>query len=567
MSQLPTAHAAQSFGARRIDYFAVGGQVIGSDPRAAAAERRIQDEDGMLHEVRLLEREAPVDAGDAATVLRVQSGPDRRSSPVAIVDHTNGSWTRCAPDAMSILARSGVTRAFNWWMSLLAFVLVAGLVVWPEIHSFLTEVNAGLMANVPAFNIFTEIAVRAPGLDAWRLELGLPLPVFDLIASTGLIPMNQLTEWGLGLGAAILAVLAFTARSWRLVYVPVLGFYALLAGGILNSPDASLAVLGVAATVFLVGGFVNRLRDASRFNARVERLAEHVLRNPPQEAVMASAAPEPEAVIAPTAAAASTLRETSDEDALTGEAESVVEAEAETEAEGSADAAPAGEEAANGEAAAPPPAPAEAEAEAAEELPAEAGTQTGAETEAEREAGDAGMIAAEDDASQTPSPAAEADESKDEDLPDEAALAAARAAAAAETGDAETSGAPSPSLAETPARPAAIPVSDTLEDDRTMPVAPPPPMPGPATEMRGAETPAAADAPQAADSAEAPQAPATPAAEVETPAPAAPADDPILADTDDPMVAAEGLDPYAPGAMHEDESGEAADGGDDDERR
>ena len=300
MSLLPTAHAGQSFGARRIDFYTVSGEVSASDDGTG----RVTDTDGMTHDVRLLERSNALAPGDTASVLRVQAGPNRRSRPTAIINHTRGTWMRASPEATTLLARSGVTRSFNWWLSVLVLAAVAIASVWPAIHGFLTEVNGGLMASIPAFDVFAEISVFLPALGGWRLETALPGGLIDGIASLGFVPMDQLTEWGLALGAGLLVLLTFLGRSWRLIYVPALGAFALAAGVILGSSLPTLSIIGGGIAFFMLGGLVNRIRDGGRFNARVARLAEHALRNPPQEGVRASDGPDGSAIAAGIAASA-----------------------------------------------------------------------------------------------------------------------------------------------------------------------------------------------------------------------------------------------------------------------
>ena len=302
MSLLPTAHAGQAYGARRIDFFTVSGEVSRSDD----ATGRIRDDDGMDHDIRLAEHTSALAPGDSATILRVQAGPNRRSRPVAIVNHSRETWLRAAPDATSLLARSGITRAFNWWLSVLLLALTALASVWPLLHAFLTEMNGAMMSGVPAYSVLGELDAYAPALAGWRLENALPSGLLDAIAALGVVPMDQLTEWGLALGATALAAIAYGARSWRLLYVPVFAGFAIMAGVILGGPGATLALIGGAVLLFLAGGLFNRIRDAGRFNARVERLSEHVLRNPPQESVRTAdvgAADEAAAALAGTGAA------------------------------------------------------------------------------------------------------------------------------------------------------------------------------------------------------------------------------------------------------------------------
>jgi len=301
MSLLPTAHAGQSYGSRRIDFFTVSGQVSSSD----ASTGRVTDPDGLEHDVKLIEQSNAFAPGDSATIVRVQSGPNRRSRPVAIVNHSRGVWMRAAPDATAILARSGVTRSFNWWLSIMAMVLTATVAIWPTLHVFLTEVNAGMMAGIPAFSVYDEILARVPGLADWRLETALPTGIADAIAGLGFIAMDQLTALSVFAVSALLAILAFSSRSWRLLYIPAFAAFSLIAGAMFGAAETSLIILAGGLALYLAGGLVNRIRDSGRLNARVERLAEHVMRNPPQEEVRSADMPATAAVA--TAAAATVL--------------------------------------------------------------------------------------------------------------------------------------------------------------------------------------------------------------------------------------------------------------------
>ncbi|MBO6765498.1 hypothetical protein [Maricaulis sp.] len=339
MSLLPTAHAGQAFGARRIDFFTISGEVKQAD----GSTGQLRDDDGMDHDVRLAEASNALTPGDSATILRVQAGPNRRSRPAALINHTRETWVRTTPDATTLLARSGVTRGFNWWLSVLLLALTALAAVWPTLHAFLTEMNGGMMAGIPAFSIMDEVLAFAPGLAGWRLEASLPAGLLDAIASLGFVPMDQLTEWGIALGGSALALIAYLARSWRLLYVPAFAAFAVMAGAIFGGVGATLALIGGAVLLFLAAGFFNRVRDAGRFNARVERLAGHVLRNPPQESVRGNDAGGVAAAAATAAVAATALADTG------------VEAEDDTEAAADdAEAAEPADDAANGEAEAGP---------------------------------------------------------------------------------------------------------------------------------------------------------------------------------------------------------------------
>ena len=530
MSLLPTAHAGQSYGSRRIDFFTVSGQVSASNANTG----RVTDPDGLEHDVKLIEQSTAFAPGDSATIVRVQSGPNRRSRPVAIVNHSRGVWMRAAPDATSILARSGVTRSFNWWLSILAMVLTATVAVWPTLHVFLTEVNAGMMAGIPAFSVYDELLTRAPGLADWRMETALPAGITDAIAGLGLIAMDQLTALSVFSLSALIAILAFASRSWRLLYVPAFAAFSLIAGAMFGGAETSLIILAGGLALYLAGGLVNRIRDSGRLNARVERLAEHVMRHPPQEEVRSADMPSTAAVASAAAATALAVDDTpavAEPDAAdleTAEAEiaepvepaaedatasaaseavepeiaepeiaelETVEAEAvEAEAVETAATTPEGETASSDPVEeAPEPVQANA-AEPTETIAAQSEEQGSEETEtlSEPEVSD---VAALETATEPTVPVAEASapeaaETSEDDLPSLEAVAQAAALNASE-------------LAETSEDKE---IEIDLEDESTMPVPPPPPMPSaleaqadPSTEEAepaSAETPATDDAPE-----------------------------------------------------------------------
>lgn len=626
MSLLPTAHAGQAYGARRIDFFTISGEI----KRADGATGQLRDDDGMDHDVRLAEASNALTPGDSATILRVQAGPNRRSRPAALINHTRETWVRTTPDATTLLARSGVTRGLNWWLSVLLLALTALAAVWPLLHAFLTEMNGGMMAGIPAFSILDEVLTIAPGLAGWRLEASLPTGLLDAIAGLGFVPMDQLTEWGIALGGGVLALIAYLARSWRLLYVPAFAAFAVMAGAIFGGVGATLALIGGATLLFLAAGFFNRVRDAGRFNARVERLAGHVLRNPPQESVRGSDAG---GVAAASAAASTAFAGTAAtgpddgaemaaddaeaaepaDDAANGEAEAGPELElppaaadgdpsptagasARPDDAGEAEAVPAGDETAGVAAAdaetddrtesatdemtpdseaAPVPAEAEdrpvmagAEAEAGDMTPAPAGAVLPAEIAAVQPSADSdtGNGAAPEAAPpeqpsaaiepQTNAPAeAEAVPGEDDDLPSLDAVAAAAALNAAEQSGSESTPAADSGTDGAPA---------TMEDERTMPLASPPPMPAsdqprpqagtadePDTEaaMAPAAEPATPSISPALDEVESRVAAAVEAAGTATPpATAAPVDDPLFDDDgNDPMLPARQAGDTAPG--------------------
>lgn len=339
MAILPTAHATQRFGSRAIDFYVAPGQVIGSDPRARADERRIQDLDGERHPVRIGKRSFALDAGDYAAVIRLQPGPKRRSRPVAVVNYRTGSWTRTSQDNTSLLASSGVSRSANWFLTVLAMVALSLLIVWPQLVALVGILTPGLAASLPVFDIFTTMAALQPGLADARLTQAAP----GLADAIGAMAPQMTGFEGAAIFAgltAIGAVIAFAARSWRFAWVPVFLALVLAAAIAVNGLEAAAipALLALAGSValFIVAGLINRWRDAARLEARIARLADHVLRHPPQEMVTrrdmpatfsdedaaetipapANAAPE----VAPLAAAAISAREAVDASAAPGEA-------------------------------------------------------------------------------------------------------------------------------------------------------------------------------------------------------------------------------------------------------
>ncbi|MEC9250501.1 MAG: hypothetical protein VX501_07615 [Pseudomonadota bacterium] len=609
MSLLPTAHAGQSYGSRRIDFFTVSGQVSASDANTG----RVTDPDGLEHDVKLIEQSSAFAPGDSATILRVQSGPNRRSRPVAIVNHSRGVWMRAAPDATSILARSGVTRSFNWWLSILAMVLTAAVAAWPTLHIFLSEINAGMMAGIPAFNIYDEILASAPGLADWRLETALPTGIADAIAGLGFIAMDQLTELSVFALAALLAILAFASRSWRLLYMPAFAAFTLIAGAMFGAAETSLIILAGGLALYLAGGLVNRIRDSGRLNSRVERLAEHVLRHPPQEEVRSADLTASAAVTVGAAAAAGIIAtdaearapETAEAEAdsteavadaiseapadsdaieaeIDGELEAIVEAESLDAAALLDDAPEAAEadavdaeiaavvEAAEGDTDAgdtvadeqddSPVAPAVARDETAPETDATVADATDADDAIA--AAPVADVAAQDDAASEVTETVETADADpvDDDLPSLEAVAEAAALNASEQAVAD-------------AEPA---VAIDLEDESTMPVAPPPPMPS--AEDASANADISEDAPQGEqdlafvvsdeasaeagappverDAADAGMADAAEAAEAQDAQPAAtlaaddlppPVDDPVFDDADDPMTTSAVDGDFAPG--------------------
>lgn len=529
MSLLPTAHAGQSYGSRRIDFYTVSGEVTAAEGHSG----RIVDNDGIVHAIRLTEKTEALRAGDSATVLRVQAGPNRKSQPAAVVNHTRGSWIRTAPDATTVLARCGIVRSLNWWLAVLVLALTVLAAVWTDLHAFLTEVGLPGMGELSALDVRGDLAALMPSLPGWQLQGVLPGGVLDAIAALGVVPMDRLTEIGIAAAATALAMAAFFARSWRLIYVPLLAGFAIIAGVIFSATAVTLAILGGALAFFAIAGVVNRIRDSGRFGARVERLAEHILRNPPEEGVRASDRARSDGRTVPAAATviASAAAMADGENASDRNAQAGAETLA---ADGEEFAAAPSEDASNGEVEAPqavelPPAP-----------PAPDAVPQAKSGDTKEDAAPARANGSGNETSMLESEAVQGVE-EDDDLPSLDAVAAAAALSAAETA--------SQADAEAPAA--------DLDDERTMPVAAPPPMPA---STKAAEQDAVTDADRAPEqSAREPEAmasePETPsqagahdtAADIEPRSVHSPIDDPMFEGTD-PMLPRSQAGDYAPGA-------------------
>ncbi len=295
MANLPTAHASQSFGARQIDFYAAPGLVVGSDPRARPDERRIQDNDGARHTVRLADKRFRLEPGDAASVVRLQPGPSRRSRAVAVVNYETTSWARTHSASTGLLAQAGVSRAANWLAAVAALVMAALVAAYPALRGVFAELAPGLAGALPAFDVFAVIGAQ---LGAWRLADSLGgLPAAIEAASPALEGLGALVAFaGLVAGGAILT---FAARSWRLVWVPTLIVGAAIgAYGIAGAASALtpfLIAIGGVFTLFALGGIINRSRDAARLDRRIEQLADHAMRHPPEEYVSSVAVREAQA--------------------------------------------------------------------------------------------------------------------------------------------------------------------------------------------------------------------------------------------------------------------------------
>lgn len=287
MSSLPSAHASQRFGRRQIEFFAVSGHVTDSPERARSSQRSIQDLDGASHTIRVSDRSTRLDEGDSIAVLRLQSGPDRRSRPVSAVNYTADQWTELGRGASATLSRTGISRGGIWWFAILAFILTALAIVWSDLRLFLVEVNSDWFGGAPDFQLLPLLNGLIPALSGFDLA-GLVPGFSDAVAATGFLGTEHANAVAVGLVLTLLGLVAFAARTWRIVWVPVFILAALCAGLILapdQPADISLIALGIGALFFVIAGFFNRVRDAARLKARIERLSEHLLRHPPVESV------------------------------------------------------------------------------------------------------------------------------------------------------------------------------------------------------------------------------------------------------------------------------------------
>jgi hypothetical protein len=289
MSSIPGAHASLGFGRKRVDFYASPG-VTGESGRRG--EHEIRDADGETHNLRLSRPDTPLESGETVTVLRAQSGPDHDSRPVSVINHDRNAWTRTSPDATSVLARSGITRATSWWLSMFVFMIMTVLFAWPDIRLFMLEVDPALFAALPEINVFAMAADRVPALQGYDLAAAIP-------GLSGLVEQAGLPGWitpnvvAFTVPLLLLALVTYFSRSWRVIWVPVYVAAATAAGlalGVTAPLTPTMLALGGIALVFCLGGFINRTRDASRLEGRIARLSENILRHPPAETVIAPAA-------------------------------------------------------------------------------------------------------------------------------------------------------------------------------------------------------------------------------------------------------------------------------------
>ena len=298
MSSIPGAHASLGFGRKRVDFYASPG-VTGESGRRG--EHEIRDADGETHTLRLSRPDTPLETGETVTVLRAQSGPDHGSRPVSVINHDRNAWTRTAPDATTVLARSGITRATSWWLSMIVFMIMTVLFAWPDIRLFMLEVDPALFAALPDINVFNMAAERIPALQGYDLAAAIP-GLSGLVEQTGLPGWITPNVVAFALPLMILALLTYFSRSWRIIWVPAYVAASIAAGlalGVIAPVTPAMLALGGVALVFCFGGFINRTRDANRLEGRIARLSENILRHPPAETVVAPAAAAVAAVAAP----------------------------------------------------------------------------------------------------------------------------------------------------------------------------------------------------------------------------------------------------------------------------
>jgi hypothetical protein len=295
MANLPTAYASQNFGRKTLDFYAASGEVSGSDPRARADERSLTDYDGAKHTVRVMDRNFALEAGDQASVLRMQTGPSQRSRPVALVNHTQNGWSRTHPGASALLSRAGVARNVNWFLTVLLFALVSIVMVWPALRAFLVEVDPGLFGALPQFDLFALALTALPDLASWSFSESVA-PVSGLIAQAGPLAAEHadaIVFYGLS-GLAALTV--FATRSWRLLWAPLfaglVGAAALGLGGEAEAAGYAVGAYGLAALIFVIGGLINRVRDSARLERRIALLADHLERHPPEETIARAEDPD-----------------------------------------------------------------------------------------------------------------------------------------------------------------------------------------------------------------------------------------------------------------------------------
>lgn len=291
MANLPTAYASQTFGRKALDFYVASGDVNGTDPRARADERRLTDIEGAKHTVRLVDRDFALEPGDQASVLRLQSGPARRSRPVAVVNHTRDAWGRTHPGASALLSRTGIARNVNWLLTMALFALASMVLVWPYLRTFLMELDPVLFGATPEFNVLTLALGALPDLGTWSFSEAVA-PLSGLIVSAWPAAANFADSIIFLGGTTLGGLTVFAVRSWRLLWAPlyvgVVTIAALALGGLEGAAGYALSAFGLTALVFVIGGLINRVRDAARLEGRIALLADHVLRHAVEEGVIRS---------------------------------------------------------------------------------------------------------------------------------------------------------------------------------------------------------------------------------------------------------------------------------------
>lgn len=298
MANLPTAYASQDFGRKTLDFYAAAGEVSGADPRARDDEHSLTDYDGAKHTVRVMDRDFALEAGDQASVLRMQMGPSRRSRPVALVNHTRQGWSRTHPGASAMLSRAGVARNVNWFLTVLLFALASMVMVWPYLRSFLVEVDPSVFGAAPAFNIFALALSALPDLGNWSFSQSVS-PVSSLIAQSVPSMAEQADQIVFYTLSGLAALVVFATRSWRLLWAPLfVGLVAAAAlglGGVTEASGYAVIAYGLSAVIFVIGGLINRIRDAARLERRIALLADHLQRHAPEETIARTDASDTEA--------------------------------------------------------------------------------------------------------------------------------------------------------------------------------------------------------------------------------------------------------------------------------
>lgn len=314
MANMPIIDTTQTFGRKPVNYYAASGEVIDPDKRARSSERRLRDIDGTEHDVRLSSQGFRFEPGDQAAVLRLQCGPSRKSMPVAVINYADKEWSRLKPDANRVLAQAGVARNLNWTVSIIVLFLAMFLVVWPVLRTFLVEVFPGLFRGMPEFDLFGMAVAAFPDMASLNLAEASPNLIGRVIP--GLYYIESYLWFGLLVAAG--GAIAYAARSWRLLWLPLLmgaiGLGSIALNGPANAVIPTIVSLFAIAVLFAIGGAVNRARDAWRLENRIAMLATYLLENPPTESIRSTTSP---AVNDPTLSEGETAQARTDEEVST----------------------------------------------------------------------------------------------------------------------------------------------------------------------------------------------------------------------------------------------------------